>query len=71
MLNKEKNYSKFIRVDKSKGKQALQDDFNNYIKMKLLEIRWNRKVEVFHSWSHSWPGLQIADFVSWAAYQKY
>jgi len=60
-----------IRIDKSKGKQALQDDFNEYIKKKCIETSWNRQVEVYHSWSHSWSGLQIADFVSWTIFQKF
>tara|TARA_Y100000310_G_C20666087_1_gene807575 strand:+ start:920 stop:1462 length:543 start_codon:yes stop_codon:yes gene_type:complete len=60
-----------IRIDKSKGKQGLQLDFNNYVKNKLLEKRWNRKIKINHSWSHAWHGLQIADFVSWAVFQKF
>ncbi|MBI2663954.1 DUF3800 domain-containing protein [Candidatus Woesearchaeota archaeon] len=59
-----------IRVDKSKGKQALQEDFNQYVSKKLKEVVWNRKIEVHHSWSHSWSGLQMADYVSWAVFRK-
>jgi hypothetical protein len=60
-----------IRIDKSKGKQALRDDFDKYVTDKLHETRWNREVEIYHSWSQSWSGLQLADFVSWAVFQKY
>ena len=41
------------------------------INKKSIENNWNRKLEVHHSWSHSWSGLQIADFVSWAVFQKF
>ena len=60
-----------IRIDRSKGKQNLIDDFNKYIEMKFKEVKWNRELDVFHSWSHSWSGLQIADVVSWAVFSKY
>jgi hypothetical protein len=29
-----------------------------------------KKVEIHHSNSHSWDGLQFADVLSWAAFQK-
>lgn len=60
-----------IRIDYSKGKQALREDFDNYIQDKCKENKWNRSIEVYHSWSHAWEGLQIADFVSWAVFQKF
>jgi hypothetical protein len=60
-----------IRIDKSKGKQSLRDDFDQYFRMKCQETKWNRDVEIHHSWSHAWSGLQIADFVSWAVFQKF
>ncbi|MEK6983990.1 MAG: DUF3800 domain-containing protein [Nanoarchaeota archaeon] len=60
-----------IRIDRSKGKQALRDDFDDYIKRKCIVDNSTRGVEVYHSWSHSWAGLQIVDFVSWALFQKF
>lgn len=60
-----------IRIDRSKGKQALRDDFDGYIKRKCTENDLSRMVEVHHSWSHAWTGLQIVDFVSWAIFQKF
>lgn len=60
-----------IRIDRSKGKQALRDDFDGYIIKKCTENDSLRRVEVNHSWSHAWSGLQIVDFVSWALFQKY
>ncbi len=60
-----------IRIDRSKGKQSLIDDFNNYLEIKFKELKWNREIEVHHSWSQSWVGLQIADVVSYAVFQKF
>jgi len=60
-----------IRIDRSKGKQALRDDFDGYIKRKCTEDDSSRRVEVYHSWSHAWSGLQIVDFVSWAVFHKF
>jgi len=60
-----------IRIDKSKGKQALIDDFNSYIQLKFKEAKWARDLEVYHSWSQSWSGLQITDVVSWAVFHKF
>lgn len=60
-----------IRIDRSKGKQNLISDFNKYMELKFKEVKWNRELEVYHSWSHSWSGLQIADLVSWAVFNKF
>ncbi len=60
-----------IRVDRSVGKQSIIEDFDQYLGRKFREIRWNREIEFHHSWSHSWSGLQLADVVSWAVFQKY
>ena len=60
-----------IRIDRSKGKQNLISDFNKYLGIKFKEVRWNRELEVFHSWSQSWSGLQMADVISWAVFQKF
>lgn len=60
-----------IRIDRSKGKQSLIEDFNSYIENKFKELKWNREIEVYHSWSQSWSGLQIADVLSWAVFQKF
>ena len=60
-----------MRIDKSKGKQSLIEDFNNYMEKKFKETRWAREIEIYHSWSQSWSGLQIADIVSWAVFHKF
>ncbi len=60
-----------IRIDRSKGKQCLIDDFNHDMNKIFKETRWYRELEIHHSWSQSWSGLQMADVVSWAAFQKF
>jgi len=60
-----------IRIDKSKGKQLLQGDFNNYL-LKILKEKENMgEIKIYHSYSHSWDGLQFADILSWACFQKF
>jgi hypothetical protein len=59
-----------IKIDKSKGKQMLQEDFNQYFKRRLREKSTLLKVTIQHSYSHSWAGLQFADLLAWSAFQK-
>ena len=60
-----------IRIDKSKGKQLLQDDFDQYFLTKLQEKSDVRKVTLHHSYSHFWSGLQFADLLAWSCFQKF
>lgn len=61
-----------IKIDRSKGKQLLQQDFNNYFAKNLKEKSKNLiKIEIEHSYSHCWSGLQFADILSWACFQKF
>ena len=60
-----------IRIDKSKGKQLLREDFNAYFLKNLNEKSSIRKVTIEHSYSHSWSGLQFADLLAWACFQKF
>jgi hypothetical protein len=60
-----------IRIDKSKGKQLLQQDFNDYFLKNLQEKSNVRKVVIFHSYSQSWSGLQFADILAWSGFQKF
>lgn len=48
----------------------LQEDFNQYFERCLREKSQIYKVIIQHSYSHSWPGLQFADLLAWAAFQK-
>ena len=60
-----------IRIDRSKGKQLLQEDFNKYF-LKLLKDRSEiGKADIYHSYSQSWSGLQFADLLAWSAFQKF
>lgn len=59
-----------VRIDKSKGKQVLRDDFNQYFERLLKENSCVGKVKIHHSYSHAWAGLQFADVLSWSAFQK-
>ena len=60
-----------IRIDKSKGKQLLQQDFNNYFLRNLRERSSIGKATIFHSYSQSWSGLQFADILAWSCFQKF
>lgn len=58
-----------VRVDRSKGKQVLRADFNKYFEAKLREKSSIRRMEIHHSYSHAWVGLQFADILAWSAFQ--
>jgi hypothetical protein len=60
-----------IRIDRSKGKQLLQEDFNRYFIKLLREKSDLGKVEIYHSYSQGWSGLQFADLLAWSAFQKF
>jgi hypothetical protein len=60
-----------IRIDKSKGKHLLREDFNRYFLQKLREGSNHMKVTIYHSYSHSWSGLQFADLLAWCCFQKF
>lgn len=60
-----------IRIDRSKGKRALVEDFNEYFGKLLKEKSSIRKVKIHHSYSHSWSGLQFADILAWSCFQKF
>jgi len=60
-----------VRIDKSKGKQLLREDFNQYFTSQLQKESTIRKVTIYHSYSHSWSGLQFADLLAWACFQRF
>ncbi len=60
-----------VRIDKSKGKYILREDFNSYFERRLRMGSNILKVEFHHSYSQNFSGIQIADVMSWATYQKY
>ncbi|MFA6329935.1 MAG: DUF3800 domain-containing protein [Candidatus Micrarchaeia archaeon] len=56
-----------IIIDKSKGKQLLQEDFNTYFSHNCRTAR----LSIRHSQSEVWAGLQFADVLAWACFQKF
>ncbi len=56
-------------VDRSKNKRSLRDDFDNYIRFKLLDKCNNLSIK--HEDSKSNGSLQALDFVSGAIFNKY
>ena len=60
-----------IKIDKSKGKQMLREDFNGYFIKCLTEKSSTIKPVIEHSYSHSWSGLQFADILAWSCFQKF
>ena len=60
-----------MRIDKSKGKQMLQEDFNSYFENNLKRYSKVAHLEIHHSYSQSWDGLQYADLLAWAMFQKF
>jgi hypothetical protein len=60
-----------IKIDKSKGKQMLREDFNAYFIKCLTEKSKTIKATIEHSYSHSWSGLQFSDILAWSCFQKF
>ena len=56
-------------VDRSKGKRALRDDFDNYIRRVILPSEC--KLDIVHADSKKKGGLQALDFLSGAIFSKY
>ncbi len=61
-----------IKIDKSKGKQFLRDDFNAYFSKRLKVVNeCIDDLKISHSYSHAWSGLQFVDMIAWACFQKF
>jgi hypothetical protein len=60
-----------IRVDESKGKQFLRDDFNRYFEHRLRTGSNIGKISIIHSHSENFAGIQLVDIISGSAFQKY
>jgi len=58
-----------IRIDKSKAKKRDQNNFDEHFKSRLSKN--NRYVKIYHSYSHSWSGIQFADIIAWSFFQKF
>jgi len=59
-----------IQIDRSKGRQVLEQDFNDYFLSRLRQGSESR-ITIQHSDSQNWAGLQMADFLAWACFQKF
>ncbi|MDD3159880.1 MAG: DUF3800 domain-containing protein [Candidatus ainarchaeum sp.] len=60
-----------IYVDKSKRKNSLRKDFDEYFIRNLKSTGFNEKITISHSYSHKFDGLQIVDFIAYACFQKF
>lgn len=60
-----------VRVDESKGKQFLRDDFNRYFEQKLRMGSNIGKISISHNYSENFSGVQFADILSGSMYQKF
>lgn len=60
-----------VRIDRTNGKQIRIEEFNEYMKRKFKEVQWTRNIEISHVNSESSRGIQIADVISWAVFQKF
>lgn len=60
-----------IYIDKSKRKNELRTDFDQYFSRNLKEVGFCGNLKIKHSYSHSYDCLQIIDFISWAVFQKF
>lgn len=60
-----------VRIDRSKAKKILQDDFNRYFMERLLFGSSIQKLDIYHSYSQSFSGIQLVDLLSWTAFRKF
>ena len=60
----------YIEIDRSKTKKLLREDFDNYIRRKLIEQHKTKekpiRVEIKHPFSYESLGVQVADMASGA-----
>jgi hypothetical protein len=59
-----------IRIDKSKPTLKLINNFNKLF-LKNLNNKYKKPVKIYHSHSHAFKGLQVADCIAYAYFQKY
>jgi len=58
-----------IIVDKFIMQKEKRDEFNSYMQMRISNF--GKRLEIFHESSEQHAGIQIADFVAGAVFQKY
>ncbi|AKA49047.1 hypothetical protein IX51_07970 [uncultured archaeon] len=59
------------RIDKSKGKAVLRKDFNRYFEDKLRNGSRIGKIDIYHSDSRNFSGLQLVDILAWSVFQRF
>ena len=64
-------YKLIITIDKKHTNTLIREDFDRYIKKKLLLKNKKLKLEIYQKNSHLSNELQIVDFVSWAINRKF
>ena len=60
-----------VRIDRSKGKQLLRDDFNTYFERNLRSGSKIGEIEICHSYSENFSGIQLCDVLAGSVYQKF
>lgn len=60
----------FIFIDRSKNKQEKIDNFNNIFLNSLNNIQ-KQHINIEHADSMHYKGLQMADLISWSAFQNF
>ena len=60
-----------VIIDRSKGRQMLEQDFNDYFMSRIRQKGSPDRITIQHSYSQNWAGLQVVDFLAWAAFQKF
>lgn len=62
--------STFIFIDRSKNKQEKIDNFNDIFLNSLNNIQ-KQHINIEHADSMHYKGLQMADLISWSAFQNF
>ena len=60
-----------ITVDRKHSNRILREDFNQYIKQKIMERQSSIKVDIRHLESHASNELQAVDFIAWAMNRRF
>lgn len=74
ILIKNIEYSKYkivITIDKKDTNSLIREDFNRYIKTKVVQKNPDLKVEIYHKQSNSSNELQVVDFIAWSINRKF
>jgi len=59
-----------VLLDRSKEKQLQREEFDRCFRRNLKAAK-GTPVSIEHAYSHAWVGLQFADALAWACFQKF